>query len=72
MTMKQSLLTLLFALGVGGALGGCTSGGRDYPKLVPADTILTDEPLTPSPEPALTAKADALRARAAALRAETP
>jgi hypothetical protein len=42
--------------------------GRDYPKLVPLDTLISDEPLSPSPAPALEARADALRARADALR----
>lgn len=44
----------------------------DYPALVPADTLLDAEPLSPSPAPALEARADALRTRADALRNATP
>ncbi|SOC02210.1 hypothetical protein [Rhodobacter maris] len=54
-------------------LSACGSAGQEaYPALVPVDTLLAEEPLTPSPAPELEARAAALRARAAALRAETP
>ena len=44
----------------------------DYPALVPAQTLLGEEALSPSPAPALEARADALRTRADALRNATP
>ncbi|MFD2173652.1 hypothetical protein [Rhodobacter lacus] len=66
---RQSPFLLLVLL----LLTACGSGGQEaYPALVPADTLLIEEPLTPSPAPVLEARAAALRARAAALRAETP
>ncbi|KQB12862.1 hypothetical protein H9N28_14875 [Rhodobacter capsulatus] len=55
------------------ALAACSAApGTDFPKLVPAETLLVEEPLSPSPAPGLEARAEALRARAEALRAETP
>ncbi|PYF09648.1 hypothetical protein C8J30_10718 [Rhodobacter viridis] len=55
------------------ALAACSAAsGADFPKLMPTDTLLVEEPLSPSPAPGLEARADALRARAAALRSATP
>ncbi|MBZ4023365.1 hypothetical protein CKO11_12945 [Rhodobacter sp. TJ_12] len=54
-------------------LAACASGQTaDYPALVPLDTVLIDQPLTPSPAPGLEARAAALRARADRLRSATP
>jgi len=49
-----------------------TARGIDYPALVPAETLLGEEALSPSPAPALEARAEALRTRAEALRNATP
>ena len=55
------------------ALAACAATpGADFPKLVPAETLLIEEPLSPSPAPGLETRAEALRARAEALRAESP
>jgi len=55
------------------ALAGCAAAsGTEFPALVPVETLLIEEPLTPSPAPGLEARAAALRARAEALRQATP
>lgn len=68
----QTLPLLLLALTL--LLAGCGGAAQmgNYPALVPLDTVLTEEPLTPSPAPELEARAAALRARAEALRHATP
>lgn len=68
MSHQSPFLLLLPLLLV--ACGG--EATQDYPALVPVDTLLTEEPLTPSPAPELEARAAALKARAAALRTQTP
>lgn len=55
------------------ALAACSAApGADFPKLAPTETLLLEEPLSPSPAPGLEARAEALRARAEALRTATP
>ena len=55
------------------ALAACSAApGADFPKLVPVETLLVEEPLSPSPAPGIEARADALRARAKGLRNATP
>jgi len=55
------------------SLAGCAgSQGADFPKLVPMETLLGDEELSPDPAPELEARAAALRARAEALRQAEP
>ena len=50
-------------------IAGCAGGGATpYPKLVPMDSLLSDEAVPPNPAPELAARADSLRARAAQLR----
>ena len=58
------MLRLFSLLSLSCLVAACAGApGEDYPKLVPRDTLLSDEPLTPSPAPAIAARADALRAR---------
>ncbi|PTV95938.1 hypothetical protein C8J27_103269 [Rhodobacter aestuarii] len=66
-TFPLFLTALLLALA---ACGGPQSS--PYPALVPSETLLIEEPLSPSPAPELEARAAALKARAAALRSATP
>ncbi|WP_444454638.1 hypothetical protein ACTTAI_04635 [Rhodobacter capsulatus] len=55
------------------ALAACSAApGTQFPKLMPTDTLLVEEPLSPSPASGLEARAAALRARAEALRSATP
>ena len=62
MLRTPALLTLICLT------AACAGAPSEYPKLVPLDSLLSNEPLTPSPAPALETRADALRARADALR----
>lgn len=57
---------------ISSVFSGCAKDDGAYPALVPENTIVTDEALSPDPAPRLYAEADALRARAARIRAETP
>lgn len=54
-------------------LAACSAAPEaDFPDLVPAETLLIEEPLSPAPASGLEARAQALRAQAEALRTATP